>query len=342
MLSLKRLVLLCAVLAAAAAVPLRAVAPFTIRLATQVPVNSTWHKALLDMGAQWDTKTTGRVKLTVYAGGTQGDESATIKMMRPGVDQLQANLLMVSGLSEIDPAFGVFGMPFFFSSDEEASYVQQKLQPMLEKRLEAKGFRLLCWGSGGWVQLFSKQPIRTLDEVKKAKLYTSQGDDKMVQWYKSNGFNPKALSANDIPAQLKLTTGMIDAAPMPPYPALVLQIFRDAKYMLDVRVAPLVGGLVVTNAAWNKIDAADQKVLLDSAKAFEQRILADAPKQDTDSITTMKTRGLSVTTLDAKAVTDFRAAADKLVPTLRETIVPGEIYDQAVKERDAFRKSKGK
>ena len=48
---------------------------------------------------------------------------------------------------------------------------------------------------------------------------------------------------------------MIDAAPIPPYPALLLQIFRDAKYMLDVHVAPLYGALVVTNEAWNKISA---------------------------------------------------------------------------------------
>jgi hypothetical protein len=49
-----------------------------------------------------------------------------------------------------------------------------------------------------------------------------------------------------------------------------------------------------------------------------------------------------VTTLDAKALTDFRAAADKLVPTLKGAIVPGDVYDLAVQERDAFRKSKGK
>jgi TRAP-type C4-dicarboxylate transport system substrate-binding protein len=314
----------------------------TIRLATQAPVNSTWHKALLDMGAQWDAKTSGRVKLTVYAGGTQGDDLATIRMMRPGVDQLQANLLMVSGLSQLDDGFNVFGMPFFFQSDDETAYVEQKLTPILEKRLEAKGFRLLCWGSGGWVQLFSKKPLKTLDDVKQAKLFTSQGDDKMVQWYKSNGFHPVALSANDIPAQLKLTTGMIDTAPSPPYLALVLQIFRDAKYVLDVRLAPLVGGLVVSNTAWNKIDPADQKAVLDAAQAFGQRVNTDAPKQDADSIATMKTRGLTVTTLDAKASADFRAAADKLVPTLKGTIVPADVYDLAVQERDAFRKSKGK
>ena len=172
------------------------------------------------MGAEWEAKTSGRVKLTVYAGGTQGSEDATIRMMRPGVDQLQANLLMLPGLAIIDEAFNVFGIPFFFQSDAEGQYVLEKLTPMLEKRLEAKGFKLLAWGSAGWVQLFSKKPLTTLADVKAAKLFTSQGDDRMVQWYKANGFHPVALAAGDIPAQLKLTTGMIDAAPRPPYPAL--------------------------------------------------------------------------------------------------------------------------
>jgi TRAP-type C4-dicarboxylate transport system substrate-binding protein len=328
--------------AGALAVPMAARAPIVIKLATQAPVNSTWHKALLDMGADWDAKTAGRVKLTVYAGGTQGDEPSTIRMMRPGVDQLQANLLMVAGLSQIDDAFNVFGMPFFFQSDEEAADVQQKLAPLLEKRLDAKGFRLLCWGSGGWIQLFSKKPLKTLDDVKQAKLFTSQGDDRMVQWYKSNGFHPVALSANDIPAQLKLSTGMIDTAPSPPYPALVLQIFRDAKYMLDVRVAPLVGALIMTDTAWNKIDPADQKTLLTSAGAFEKRIMTDAPKQDADSVATMKTRGLVVTTLDPKAAAELHDAANKLVATMRGSMVPADIYDLAVQERDAFRKSHAK
>jgi TRAP-type C4-dicarboxylate transport system substrate-binding protein len=319
--------------------PVHGQAPTTIRMATQAPVNSTWHKALLDMGADWGTKTSGRLKLTVYAGGTQGDEASTVRMMRPGVDQLQANLLMAAGLSQIDDAFNVFGMPFFFQNDAEADAVRQKLTPLLEQRLNAKGFRLLCWGSAGWVQLFSKKPLRTLDDVKAAKLFTSQGDDRMVQWYKSHGFHPVALSANDIPAQLKLTTGMIDTAPSPPYPALVLQLFRDAKYMLDIRVAPLVGALVMSNAAWNRISEGDRAAVLAGAKAFETRILADAPKQDNDSVTTMKTRGLTVTTVDPKAAAEFRAAAEQLTQTMRGNMVPADVYDLAVRERDAFRKT---
>jgi TRAP-type C4-dicarboxylate transport system substrate-binding protein len=330
-----------AAVAVAALAPLAAQSPLNVRLATQAPVNSAWHKALLNMGAEWNAKTSGRVRLTVYAGGTQGDEISTIRMMRPGVDQLQANLLMVTGLGQIDSAFDAFGMPFFFQSDEEAAHVMQKLTPMLEQRLDAKGYRMLAWGSGGWVQLFSKRPLRTLDDVKQAKLYTSQGDDRMVQWYKTNGFNPVALSANDIAAQLKLSTGMIDTAPSPPYPALVLQIFRDARHMLDVRVAPLVGALVITKSAWSRIAPGDQKVVADAAKAFERRILADAPKLDADSVATMKSRGLTVTALDPAARAQFHAAAEKLLASMRGGMVPADVFDLAVAEREAFRTSKG-
>ena len=312
----------------------------TIRLATVVPANSSWHKALLDMGAAWTKDTGGRVNLRVYEGGTQGDERTVLRMMRPGVEQMQASLFMIAGLSEVDEAFNVFGMPFFFQSEEEAVAVREKLSPALEKKLEAKGYKLLAWGSGGWVQLFSKMPIKTLDEVKRAKLYTSQGDDKMVQWYKANGFNPVALSANDIPAQLKLGTGMINATPMPTYGALVLQIFQDAKYMLDIRLAPFVGAIVVSNSAWNKISAEDKVKVAAAAKAFEARLNKEAPGLDASSLTTMSQRGLTVTKLDAKAAAEFRAAADKLVSSSRGTMVPADIFDQAVAERDAYRKTK--
>ena len=316
-----------------------AAAQTTIKVATVAPVNSTYHKALLDMGAEWEAKTSGRVKLTVYAGGTQGSEEATLRMMRPGVEQLQGNLL-TSGLSSIDDAFSVFGIPFFFASDSEGQHVLEKLAPMLEKRLEAKGFKLLAWGSAGWVQLFSKTPITTLAEVKTAKLFTTQGDDRMVQWYKRNGFNPVALNSSDIPAQMRLSTGMIDAAPMPPYLASLMQVFRDAKYMLDVDVAPLFGALVVTTATWNKISPADQAVMMAAAKAAEKRLLGDAAKLDETSIAAMKTRGLTINTPDAKALASFRAEADRLVSTIKGTLVPADVYDLAQRERDAYRKTK--
>jgi TRAP-type transport system periplasmic protein len=317
-------------------------APVVIKLATQAPANTTWHKALTDMGETWNKNTAGRVTLTVYAGGTQGDEATTIRMMRPAIGTMQAGLLTAGGLSLIDESFNVFAIPFFFETDEEELAVQQKLAPILAQKLDAKGFHLLCWGSGGWVELFSKKPLKSLGDVKASKLYTSKGDDRMSQWFSSNGFHPVQLLPSDIPAQLKLSTGLIDTAPSTPYLALTLQIFRDAKYMLQLHIAPLVGALVVSKDAWSKISPEDQAKVTEAAMAMETRIRTDAPKQDADSITAMSSRGLEIIKFDAKAAGEFRAAATQLTSTMRGGMVPPDIYDLAVQERDAFRKSKGR
>ena len=55
------------------------------------------------------------------------------------MDQMQSSLLTLPGLAEIDDAFNVFGLPFFFQTDEEAMHVRDKMTPLFEKRLEAKG-----------------------------------------------------------------------------------------------------------------------------------------------------------------------------------------------------------
>jgi len=341
---LKRLLVFSAIAPGAAVLATAALvaAPLDIKLATLAPANTSWHKALLDMGSTWSKDTAGQVTLTVYAGGIQGDEATTIKKMRPGIDTLQAAFLTAGGLSELDEAFNVFGMPFFFESDDEELAVEKKLTPVLEQKLQAKGFHLLAWGTGGWVQVFSKKPLKTLADVKAAKLYTSKGDDRMRQWYVSNGFRPVALLPADIPAQLKLSTGLIDTAPSPPYLALSLQIFRDAKYMLDLHVAPLTGALIMSNAAWTRISSDDRTKIAAAAQALERRVRAEAPAQDAESVKQMTTRGLQVITLDAKAAAEFRAAANQLAVTMRGGMVPADIYDMAVQERDAFRKSKGK
>ena len=273
---------------------------------------------------------------------SQGDETTVIRLMRPEVDQLNASLLTSPGLAHIDDAFNVFGIPFFFASDAEARYVREKLTPVLSKRLEAKGFQLIHWGHAGWVQLFSKTPVKTIADLKKVKLFTSEGDDRMVQWYTQNGFTPRALKPTDITTGM--TTGLIDAAPSPAYAAAVIQLYRSADYMLDIRVAPLIGATVVAARTWSQISAEDRTKVLEAGQVMEKRLDADVPGQDAKAVDDMKLRNkkFTVVTLDAASLAAFRSEAEKLATTMRGSMVPADIYDQAVRERDAFRKSQGK
>jgi TRAP-type C4-dicarboxylate transport system substrate-binding protein len=323
--------------ALAATVSLGAQMPVNIRLATLAPDNSPWTGALRSMGTAWEKSTDRRVRLTVYAGTIPSESSAIARM---AVDGLQAATLMVAGLAEIDEAFNIFGVPFFFESDAELLHVQQKLTPMIRERLQARKYHLINWGNAGWVQLFSKQPIRSLADVKAAKLYTTEGNPKMVQWYTSNGFHAVPLAAGEIPKQLKLPTGAINAAPMPPVYAVALQVFKDAPNMLDIRVAPLVGATVMTESAWNRISSDDRTKVLAAASVMEQQINSQAPALDSKSIAAMTSAGLQVVKLDPKATAEFRTAAEKMATSLRGGMIPADVYDLAVRERDAFRKAK--
>jgi TRAP-type C4-dicarboxylate transport system substrate-binding protein len=325
-------------IAALLALPLNAQTALELRLATFAPANTTWHRALIDLGSSAEKSTDGRVRLRVFAGGTQGPESSVISLMRVG--QLNSALLMPGGLALIDQSANVLGLPFFIRTDAELDHLLNTVGPEVAKRLNAKGFHLLNWGSAGWVQIFSKKEIRTLDDLKKVKLYTTAGDDEMVRWYRSNGFLPQPLSEREIVPQLRLPNGMIDAVPSPPYGAVALQFSSATPFMLDLRIAPLVGATVVTKAAWDRLSPADQAAVTSAARAMQQRVMADVPKTDAESVAAMQKRGLKVVTLDAKARAEFDAAAARLVPTLRGSIVPGDIYDLAVKERDAFRQSR--
>ncbi len=329
-----RLAILLAILLSVAA---NAQAPINIRLATLAPENSPWSRALRSMGAAWEKDTNKRVQLTVYAGTIPSESSAIARM---AVDGLQAATLMTAGLSEIDDAFNVFGIPFFFESDAELAHVQQKLTPAIRERLRAKRYHLINWGNGGWIQLFSKQPLRSLEDVKQAKLYTTEGNPKMVQWFTASGFHAVPLAAGEIPKQLTLPNGAINAAPMPPIYAMTMQVFKNARYMLDVRLAPLVSATVMTDSAWNRISPDDRTKIMTAASQMEQQIAKEGPGLDAFAIGMMKAAGLQLVPLDTKGATELRRLAEQLAVTQRGGLIPSDIYDLAVRERDAFRKTK--
>lgn len=324
--------------ALALAVPVAASsrAAVLIKLGTIAPDNSPWVNALRSMGSAWAKDTEKRVELRVYP-SLASDATAILRMR---TDSLQAATLFVAGLGEIDPAFNVFGVPFFFESDAELEHVQKELGPMLEQKLAAKKYRLLNWANGGWVRLFSKAPLKTIAAIQGAKLYTTEGDPTGEKWYGQAGFHVVPLPTAQIPVQLKNPLGSINAAPSPPVYAAAAGFYRDAPYMLDLRLGPFATATVITESAWSKIAAADQVKIKDAAAAMAKQVNAGAPGLDTKYIDEMRKAGLNVVSLTAKEAADFKSTADKLTATQRGSLVPAEVYDAAVRARDAFRKTK--
>jgi TRAP-type C4-dicarboxylate transport system substrate-binding protein len=325
-------------LALAAPRPAGAQAPAqVVKLATLVPEGSVWDKSMRDMGAQWSAGTQGRVTLRVYPGGVAGDEPDLVRKMRIG--QLQAAAVTTAGLADIDPAFNVFNIPMFFTSYPELYATLDRLEPVLRQRLEAKGFVLLAWGHGGWVYFFTKNPVATVDALRKTRLFLWAGDDAMVALWKSMGFQPVPLAATDIMTGLQ--TGMIDAYPTTPLLALTLQWYRQTPNMVGLGMAPLVGGLVITKAAWLRIAEADRARIMAACARLERKLEVDVPRQDTTAVAEMGKRGLKLNAVSAASAAQFRAAAEQFAAGMKGIRVPPDVLELARRERDAYRQAHG-
>jgi len=317
----------------AAAVPLTA-AKVNIKFASQAPENSPWHAMFKELGAGWEEVTDGRVSLTIYPGGVSGDESDIIRKMRIG--QLHAAALTSSGLTDIDESFSVFGIPLFFDSWDELNYVLEDIGPGLQDSLEENGYVFMTWGHIGWVHFFTKEPVARLDDLRKLKIFTWAGDDRMVQWWHANGFRPVPLALPD--AMQGLTTGLIDTMISPPLAALSLQWYKETPYMIDIGLVPMVGALVMTRRAWNKIDEADRPKLLAVAKEVGQKLMRRIPGMDKFAVDTMKRAGLEVLEIrESEHSAEWLNEAKLFADQMRGEMVPEEIFDRARSARDEFR-----
>jgi TRAP-type C4-dicarboxylate transport system substrate-binding protein len=198
-----------------------AAAQVKVRLGTLAPKGSSYTKHLQAMGDQWRQAPGGGVQLTLYPDGTMGSEADMVRRMRLG--QLQAAMVTTTGITEIEPgAAGLQTIPKAFRSLEEVDYIGAKLQPLLETRLEAKGFVVLFWSDTGFVRFFSKQPVVTPDDLRNTKLFVSANRSEELNIYRLVGCNPVPLEVADMLPGLQ--TGLIDCLCTPPTIALALQV----------------------------------------------------------------------------------------------------------------------
>lgn len=309
-----------------------------IRLATLVPSGTSYHHSLQAMGAKWKQNSNGAISLTIYADGTMGSEDEIVRRMRVG--QLQAALLTVAGISEIDPAVGALQkMPLVYRSLDEAAYVREKLASDLNRRLAEKGFVVLFWADAGWVRMFSKEPAILPQDFKRMKIFVTAGDVAQSELYKSGGFNPVLLEWTD--ALTGLQTGMIDAVPTIPLHALSNQFYLSAHHMLALNWLPLVGGLIITKKSWDALQPAERAAMLKSAIECSQEFQTLGRQETQESIASMQKRGLHVHAVDPAAEQEWQRFSEGFYPRIRGNIVPADMFDNVLQLLHDYRSQQG-
>ncbi|HBM16855.1 MAG TPA: hypothetical protein DD381_11000 [Lentisphaeria bacterium] len=279
----------------------------TIKLATVAPDGSQWHKELLQMAQDWKDISNGKIVIQIYAGGVAGDDPDLIRKMRIG--QIQAAAIATSSVAYFYSDVTALTFPNNIKTDDELEYVLEKLSPFFNEEIQKKGFKVLCWTNAGWVHFFSKDKVRTPDDMKKQKLFYWGSEPVYFQMLKDAGFNPIPLSVTDLLPSLQ--TGLITAFAAPPQAALGFQWYNQAPNMCALRWQSLPGVIMITEKAWNQIPDELKPKLLKSAQNTGIRIWGDDIKLENEAIAVMKKHNLKVNILTPEETALWQESIDK-------------------------------
>ncbi len=308
----------------------RASRSIRVNLGTVVPKDSAWYEVLVRMKQQWATISGGRVDLRIYPGGSLGDDIEMLRKVRIG--QLQAVAVTSVGFAHIDGSIEALHIPLLFQNYVELDYVRDKMAPQLEASLEAKGFVVLNWSDGGWAQFFTKEPAKTLDDIRGMKLWIAAGDPKAERLYRDFGMRPTPLPMTEMLTSLQ--TGLIEAIDVPPLFAMLDGSYRRAPYMTDIRWAPVIGGTVISADAWERIPADLRPQLLSAARKAGEEMRGRIRQLGEDAVTEMKQRGLTVVSVDHQA---WQSEVEEGYAKMRGQLAPADLFDEAIRLRDEYR-----
>lgn len=312
--------------------PAFADAKYELKIASLAPKGSSWMKSFEKTNREIQKATHGEVALKIYGGGVMGDEGAMVRKMRTG--QLDGAAVTNVGLGEIAAQLLVLQLPLTFKNYEELDYVRDKMTPTFEKILADKGFVLLHWGDVGFNYLFSGTPVLVPDDIKKTKMWVWDADPISKAVMDVAGVNGVMMGVPDVLPSLQ--TGVINAFGNSPYGAVALQWHAKAKYVLNLKLAMVIGGLVVSKKSWDKIPAEHRAAIMKIAHANGKDLLTQIRKDNQNAIGTIKKSNIKLN--QPKDIKVWLTLAKQVEDKLSGSLFPKSLVAEMKKYLAEYRK----
>jgi TRAP-type C4-dicarboxylate transport system substrate-binding protein len=305
-----------------------------IKIATLAPGGSSWMKTFHSIDAEVREKTDKQVGFKFYPGGVLGDEKDMLRKMHIG--QIHGAALTSAGLSAIFNEMDVFQIPFLFESYHEVDYVTEEMGAFFQKGFDENGYILLGWSEAGFVHLMSTTPVATLDNLRKAKVWTWADSPMTKVIFDEANVSAIPLSVPDV--LVGLQTGLVDVVYAPPTGAISLQWFTKIKYMTDVNLIYLIGGLVIQKKMFNKISPDHQKILLETCRRRLNELKTTIRQENQEAIQVMVKHGVKIITPTPAQVADFKKVSDQAMQRLEGKSFSKRIREEVITKIEAYRK----
>ncbi len=311
-----------------------AVYAIEIKLATVAPDGSSWMQEMRAGGAEIRERTDGRVIIKFYPGGVMGSDSQVLRKIRVG--QLHGGAFTGSGLGERYAGLNLYGIPLLFQSLEEVDFVRERLDPPLADGLEQAGFVSFGFVEGGFAQIMANEPIRTVEDMRRRKVWNPEGDPIGIMVLEAMGLSPVVLPPTDVLTGLQ--TGLIDVVAASPVVALVLQWHTKVRYVTDLPIAYGLGILAIDERAFSRLSAADQAVVHEVMGRVMRDLDTAAREDNREAQQVLRESGLEFVSVDPSDIPGWRTTIEGLYPALRaRDDIETDVFDRLLEALSEYR-----
>ncbi|PNK88434.1 hypothetical protein CEQ31_001315 [Serratia odorifera] len=221
--------------------------------------------ALHFLGREIEEKTQGQVKVTYFPDGQLGGERELVELTQTGVVDITK---VSSGLMEsFSPLYGVFSLPYLFSSKEEFYRVMDNPDVMdtVYQSTAAQGFIGIGWYDSGSRNFYmSKGPVRTIDDLKGKKIRVMQSVT-AIRTMKLLGASPIAMGQAEVYTSLQ--QGILDGAENNEFALTIArhgEVARYYTYDMHTRIPDI---LLMSALTLEKLTPEQQRIVSDAVKA---------------------------------------------------------------------------
>lgn len=299
----------------------------TLRIAIIPPDGTSYAREMRAWARDLEQATNGEVQVRFYMGGIAGDEVEVGRRIERGQVDGTASAGMLC--QRVMPSFRVLKLLGLFSDRAEIDYVIGRLGPRFVEEADRAGYVYLSAASLGRTVAFSKLPLRSYDDLKRARLWRWDLDQMSLEMGKRMGIRQVPLPLEE--AARAFDENRVDGFYSIPVAALAYGFQARTHYILDMSTDFLAGCVLISNRAFNRLPVEGQQALRAASAKLAARIGSVGWKEDDALLGGIFAKhGMVTSTLSVTDRSRFLEDARAARQALANDLVPKQLLDEVL------------
>lgn len=250
-------------------------------------------------------RTGGKWTINAFWSSALGDDLQSAQALRSGT--LEMVISSTSPLVAIEPALGVFDLPFLLSSEEEADALLDGEfgQYMAEMMPQHNLVNLSFWENGFRNLSNSVRPVESLKDFEGMRVRVMQNNI-FLDTFQTLGTNAQPMAFGEVFTALE--TGAIDAQENPYVTIDTSRFYEVQDYVSNTRHAYTPFMVLFSKAIYDTYSAEEQKILVDCSIVGRDVQRAASRALSSESLQRIKDAGLEVNDISEENMAEIRAA----------------------------------